>query len=63
MNYTLKHPTKDWKSDVYAVKDPELMNNLLEHEGDCFYISKWYRKSECPGTGLDNRHAMSGRIV
>jgi len=63
INETHKHPDKTWEADAWAVNDPDLMKRLREHEGVCFYISRTFKRSDHPGTGLDNRHAMSERIV
>lgn len=61
--HTLKHPKKDWKSIAYAVDNYEEMQKLLTIEGTFFYIAKYYKQSNHPGTGLDNQHTMSGRVV
>lgn len=63
IDVTHKHPDKSWVADAYAVNDPDYMEKLREHEGVCFYISRMFKRSEHPGTGLDNTHAMTGRTV
>lgn len=63
LNQTLKHPVKEWQQEAWAVNDDDVMRRILDAEGDYFYINRWFRRSTQPGTGLDNRHAMSGRIV
>jgi len=63
LKITVKHPVKEWRSSAYAVNDPEMMKRFLEYDDVCFHIARWFRKSTQPGTGLDNRHAMSGRTV
>ena len=63
INETVKHPVKTWRPQAYAVSNPEIMETLREYNGKCFYIARWYKRSKHPGTGLDNQHAMSGRIV
>jgi len=58
-----KHPIKTWTSQVWVVDDEhmKLIRDRIDRE--CFYIERSYRLSSHPGTGLDNEHAMSGRIT
>lgn len=60
---THKHPDNSWHADAWAVNDPDQMARLRSHEGVCFYISRTFKRSDHPGTGLDNTHAMTGRTV
>lgn len=59
---TYKTPKTGWRSEAFVCeseKDIEHVNNMVASE--FFYISRTYSKSNQPGNGLDNRHAMSGR--
>lgn len=60
LNTTHRHPVDSWHPCAYATNDDEHMN--LWKEANYFYISRVFRTSKAPGTGLDNQHAMSGRI-
>ena len=55
---------KDWEPTAMAVYEQQELNNLNEHiTRGYFKVTHWYKKSSHPGTGLDNRHAISGRIL
>lgn len=60
----LRHPVKEWKPRVWAFDDDELYTRLTSHEErGSFYIARTYKKSNHPGTGLNNQHAFSGRVA
>lgn len=63
INVTLKHPDKTWTNKAWAVNDPDMMKRLHEREGVSFYISRTFKRSDHPGTGLDNTHTMTGRTI
>jgi hypothetical protein len=59
-----KHPVKDWKPTAFAIDDEERMQTIRDSiKAGFFFVSRFYKKSDHPGTGLDNQHAMSGRTV
>ena len=61
---TYRHPKKGWIPTAYATDSEEEMEKVREHiKNGYFYIARPFTKSNHPGTGLDNRHAMSGRVV
>ena len=62
IDVTLKHPVPTWRGELWATDDDNMVSRLKEQEGIIFYFSRWYKRSDAPGTGLDNRHAMTGRI-
>jgi len=59
---TLKHPVKGWEPKAWAL-DKESMKRTISHLGTSFYIQRYYKASSHPGTGIDNEHAMTGRIA
>lgn len=61
---TYRHPVKTWRPTAMATNDDESWAHVLEAvDRGYFYISRVYAKSTQPGTGLDNRHAFSGRTI
>lgn len=61
---TYRHPVDTWRPTAMATNDDESWANVLRAvDRGSFYISRVYAKSTHPGTGLNNRHAFSGRTV
>jgi hypothetical protein len=61
---TTRVPGENWQPEAWAVETDEDMQKLREAMASgYFYIRRTFTKSTHPGTGLDNRHAMSGRTV
>jgi hypothetical protein len=61
---TYRHPVDTWKPSAMATNDDESWAHVQKAiEEGYFYINRVYAKSSHPGTGLDNQHAMSGRIA
>lgn len=57
-----RHPNKSWIPTAFAAnKEDDHVKRYIFDE-DHFFVSRWFKKSEHPGTGLDNQHMMSGRI-
>lgn len=64
VSYKVPTPAFNARMMAFASDDEERMSRIKEHIADeTFYVKRWYKKSDAPGTGVDNQHAMSGRIV
>ena len=60
---TVMSPNETWKPRACAVDSEEEMARIREAiASNGFYIRRFFTKSKHPGTGIDNQHAMSGRI-
>jgi hypothetical protein len=62
INEVHKHPVAAWKFDAFAIDDEETMAHIKSQIGQSFYVQRWYRRSQEPGNGIDNEHAMTGRM-
>lgn len=64
---SIEAPTDDWvrkNQDVWICEDQKDMDRINELvKSRVFYINRHYKRSNHPGNGIDNQHAMSGRTT
>jgi hypothetical protein len=63
---TYRHPVKDWRPTAIAIDpfDIDSWTSIMRAiEAGIYHIARTYTLSNQPGTGMDNMHTFTGRIV